>query len=100
MLKINNEYKPVITVENDEVFRNGVFSQNISRIIDYIEQNEKDIIIERIIIDDYSTFSVVNEDHLPSVDITKPVVLAEINPGKYNLIDGNHRIVKAHRCIR
>ena len=26
-----------------------------------------------------------------------PIILAEISPGKYNVIDGNHRIEKAYR---
>ena len=32
-----------------------------------------------------------------SVEISKPVILAEISPGRYNLIDGNHRMEKARR---
>ncbi len=39
----------------------------------------------------------INESHLDSVDISKPVILAEIAPGRYNLIDGNHRVEKAFR---
>lgn len=32
-----------------------------------------------------------------STDISKPVILAEISPGQYNLIDGHHRMEKALR---
>jgi len=32
-----------------------------------------------------------------SVDINNPVIIAEIAPFSYNLIDGNHRVVKALR---
>lgn len=32
-----------------------------------------------------------------SVDVTKPVIMAEIAPGHYNLIDGRHRVEKARR---
>jgi len=32
-----------------------------------------------------------------STDISTPVILAEISPGRYNLIDGNHRMEKARR---
>jgi len=31
------------------------------------------------------------------VEISRPIILAEIAPGRYNLIDGNHRLEKAHR---
>jgi ParB-like chromosome segregation protein Spo0J len=34
---------------------------------------------------------------MDKVQINEPIILAEILPGRFNLIDGNHRIVKAHR---
>ena len=34
---------------------------------------------------------------MKSVEISEPVILAEISPGQYNLIDGNHRMEKARR---
>ncbi|MBD3336820.1 MAG: hypothetical protein GF355_15010 [Candidatus Eisenbacteria bacterium] len=42
-------------------------------------------------------FSTLNESHIDSVDVTKPIVLAEISPGNYNLIDGHHRLARARR---
>jgi hypothetical protein len=30
-------------------------------------------------------------------DLTRPVTLAEVAPGRYNLIDGHHRVAKARR---
>jgi len=32
------------------------------------------------------------------VGISRPVILAEISPGCYNLIDGNHRMEKARKA--
>lgn len=32
-----------------------------------------------------------------AADLTRPVILAEIAPGRYNLIDGHHRVAKARR---
>jgi hypothetical protein len=32
-----------------------------------------------------------------SVNVLEPVILAEIAPGRYNLIDGHNRVEKAHR---
>jgi hypothetical protein len=40
---------------------------------------------------------VVNEEHLPTVDVTKSVLQAEIRPSKFEIIDGHHRITKAYR---
>lgn len=31
------------------------------------------------------------------VEISRPIILAEIAPCRYNVIDGNHRLQKAHR---
>ena len=42
-------------------------------------------------------FSSINESHLDSVDVSQPIIIAEISPGHYNLIDGNHRMEKARR---
>lgn len=32
-----------------------------------------------------------------AADLNRPVILAEIAPGRYNLIDGHHRVAKARR---
>ena len=45
----------------------------------------------------YKSFSSIDESHVDSVDISLPVLLAKISPGRYNLIDGNHRMEKARR---
>ncbi len=39
----------------------------------------------------------VNEEHMPNVRLGNPVILAEICDGRFNIIDGNHRMTKAHR---
>ena len=35
--------------------------------------------------------------HVEAADLARPVLLAEISPGSFNLIDGHHRIEKARR---
>ena len=35
--------------------------------------------------------------HLPTVDVSKPVIQAEIRPGMFSIIDGNHRMEQAYR---
>lgn len=39
----------------------------------------------------------VNEEHLPTVDVAKPIIQAEIRPGRFEIIDGNHRLERAYR---
>ena len=41
--------------------------------------------------------SKLNEGYINNTDITIPIILAEISPGRYNVIDGNHRLEKAYR---
>jgi len=37
------------------------------------------------------------EEHIDTVDLVKPVVIAEIASQRYNVIDGHHRMEKARR---
>jgi hypothetical protein len=96
-LKIDNAYTPCPVADGDELFPNGIFEFNITKMIEYI-QNNPDIVTEEVDVDNFfKGFSSINESHVNSVDISNPVILAEIAPGRYNLIDGNHRMEKARR---
>lgn len=100
-LKIVKNYEPCLAFENEEIFRNGIFHFNISRIIDHISSGKLNVEREEIDIGDwYRTHNFhgsINEGHLPLVDVTKPVIQAEIRPERYEIIDGNHRLEKAYR---
>jgi len=47
-------------------------------------------------IPDYGS-SGLNQANVRSADLCRPVLLAEISPGRYNLIDGHHCAAKARR---
>ena len=97
-LVLDNNFKPWPSVEGDELFPNGIFVFNISRMLCYIHDNPDLFIPEVIAVKDFCSRSAqINEEHLDSVDVSKPVILAEIAPDRYNLIDGHHRVVKADR---
>jgi hypothetical protein len=67
-------------------------------MIDYLRQHPDEIAPEMISVKAHrSPFSVLNEEHIDATDFTVPIILAEIRPGIYNVIDGNHRIEKAYR---
>ena len=67
-------------------------------MLDYIQRRLQDFNPENVCVKDFSKeFSSINENHMESVEISEPVILAEISPGQYNLIDGNHRVEKARR---
>jgi hypothetical protein len=65
---------------------------------EYIQKNPDSIPFEEVAVSDFfAGFSSINEPHVDSVWVSKPVILAEMSPGRYNLIDGNHRMEKARR---
>ncbi len=97
MLKIDPDFIPCPAEEGDELFPNGIFVFNVTRMIEYIQESDE-VILEEVMINDINHhFSSINESHLDTVDISRPIILAEIAPGRYNLIDGHHRLEKARR---
>lgn len=97
-LKVDKNFNPCPIATGDELFPNGIFVFNITKILEYIKNKPNDIILEEIMVRDYcSGFSSINESQMDSVKISRPVILAEISPKKYNLIDGHHRMEKARR---
>ena len=97
-LRINKNFTPCPAATRDELFRNGFFVFNITRMIEYIQNNPDSFFREDVAVSDFfSGFSSINESHIDSVELSMPVIIAEISPGQYNLIDGNHRMEKARR---
>lgn len=107
-LKKDNTYDPFPMVDGNEVFRNGIFRINITKILEHIEcgilkpfhhadgKETVEINVQEWY-QSHSWHASINEDHLPSADIAKPVIQVEFNPEMYKLIDENHRIELAYR---
>jgi len=99
LLKADKNFIPPQVDEDDEYFPNGIFEFNITKLQKYIDDNPgtfKPVPVE--VHDAQTYFSIINESHLLNVDISKPVILAEIAPDKYNLIDGHHRMARAYKA--
>ena len=97
-LKADDNFTPCPIHEGDELYPNGIFVFNITKMIEYLNKNSNEVdLVEADVRDFPKCFSSINESHVDSVDISRPVILAEIAPGHYNLIDGNHRMEKARR---
>ncbi len=98
-LKLLDDYVPCIAMEGEEIYPNGIFQFNISRILEHIANGNLSPEFEELEVRKWrpSLSGVINEAHLPSVDCSHTVILAEISPGRYNIIDGHHRIEKALR---
>lgn len=98
---LNKDYRLCPAKENDEVFRNGIFQFNISKILEDIQSGELVVVKENIDIKEWFRWhghsASLNENHLPTVEINSTIIQAEIRPGIFSIIDGNHRIEKAFR---
>jgi hypothetical protein len=97
-LKANEKFTPCPINKGDELFPNGIFVFNITKMLEYIEKNSNEVELVDVDVADFpKCFSSIDESHVDSVDVSQPVILAEISPGHYNLVDGNHRMEKARR---
>ncbi len=97
-LKIDGDFTPCPVCPGDELFPNGIFEFNITKIVEYIKSDSESVALEEVAVKDFhAAFSSINESHVESVEVSKPVILAEISPERYNLIDGHHRMEKARR---
>ena len=98
LLSIDNDFEPVSAEEGDELFPNGIFLFNITKMIAYIEKHPNEFKPEMVSVEDYrSSFASLDEDRIETTDYTRSIILAEIRPGVFNVIDGNHRLEKAYR---
>jgi len=88
-LKLDNKFEPLPTRDGDEIFRNGYFKFNITRIMEDIVAGKLEVTEEPINVSSWSRLhssNSVNENHLSSVDINKTVLQAEIRAGAYNMM--------------
>jgi hypothetical protein len=56
-------------------------------------------IVELSEIPDYGSSDRLDDAAIQAADLSWPVVLAEIAPARFNLIDGHHRVAKARRML-
>lgn len=98
MLRVDEDFTPCPVDDGDELFPNGIFVFNVTRMLEWIDRNQGEVLTEDVAVgESFGDFSSITESHMDSVELGQPVVLAEISPGRYNLIDGHHRMEKARR---
>jgi hypothetical protein len=97
-LKANDDFAPCPVNDGDELYPNGIFIFNITKMIDFLKANPTAIENVEVEVSDFPIWiSSINKSHVDSVDVSLPVIIAEISPGIFHLIDGNHRMEKARR---
>ncbi len=98
-LKKNKNFSPCNIEDNDELFPNGIFEFNISKMIDHIQDRKNEFPIGQIFVAEHQNFvsEHLDESTVNNADLNRPLLVAEISPGRYNVLDGHHRIEKAKR---
>lgn len=98
-LKFNKKFQPVSSGIGDEMYLNGIFEFNITKLSEFINKNQDQFLIEMVEVNKIRIFPIDSPDDLiiNSANLLNPIILAEISPYKFVVIDGNHRLEKAYR---
>jgi hypothetical protein len=98
-LKLNKAFAPLPRRDDDEFYPNGIFEFNVTRILAFIEENHEKFPVEMVSVDSLYHYSPdhLDEETIKSANLKNPILLAEISPGRFNVIDGNHRVERAKR---
>jgi hypothetical protein len=98
-LRRGKRFTPCKVAVNDEYYANGIFEFNISRILEFLDADSARYPVERLAVASIPEYggAPLDEATVCKADLSRPVLLAEISPGRFNLIDGNHRMAKARR---
>lgn len=97
--KLNKNFDPLPADEGDEMFANGIFEFNVTKMMAFINANPETFPVEQVDVESLSPLPPgnMNEETVQTADLSIPIVLAEISPSRFNVIDGNHRLEKARR---
>jgi len=98
-LQLDPCFRPCEPQEGEEIYPNGIFEFNITGLLAYIGAAGR-FRAELVALGDIphcGDGGGLSEPAIVAADLLRPVILAEIAPGRYNLIDGHHRVAKARR---
>jgi hypothetical protein len=100
-LKRDKNFQSCPAESGDEYYQNGIFEFNITRLLAFIDTCAERFPIELVPVAEFPNCgdSHLDEETVRTADLSRPILLAEIAPGLYNVIDGNHRLARA-RCDR
>ena len=101
-LRRDAQFQPCTAQPGDELYPNGIFEFNISRLISFISAHPERFpteIVKLSEVPDYGSSDRLDDAAIQAADLSRPVLLAEIAPARFNLIDGHHRVAKARRML-
>jgi hypothetical protein len=91
-------FVPCPVDDGDELFPNGIFVFNVTRILEHVARHPAEVALVQVSVRSFPRWERPLVDaHVEAADLARPVLLAEIAPGSFNLIDGHHRLEKARR---
>jgi hypothetical protein len=99
-LRLDKAFQPCSAEPGDEMYPNGIFEFNITRLLAFVQEHVDRFHVERVELSEFPDFGNsphLNEEAVRLADVSHPILLAEIAPGRYSVIDGNHRLAKARR---
>ena len=102
-LKVSKKFRPCPVEEGDELYQNGIFVFNVAKMLEFINDKPNEVVLDNVDVESVRTGfpkDHLDESTIENADISKPIILAEIRPGGFNVIDGNHRLEKAYRLGR
>jgi len=100
ILRLDRGFQPCSAEPGEELYPNGIFEFNITRLLAFIHAHTERFpteFVELIDIPDCGGSGGLDEAAIDTADLSRPILLAEIAPERYNVIDGNHRVAKARR---
>jgi hypothetical protein len=98
-LRRDRQFAPCAIENEHEFFANGIFEFNITRILEFLDADSVRYPVNSISVSSVPDLDGgrLHEATVRSADLYRPVLLAEISPDRFNLIDGHHRIARARR---
>jgi hypothetical protein len=98
VMQADSTFVPCPVEDGDELFPNGIFVFNVTRILEHVARHPAEVALEPVSVRSFPRWDRPLADaHVEAADLARPVLLAEIAPGRFNLIDGHHRLEKARR---
>ncbi len=98
-LKLSRRFTPIEVEPGDECFPNGIFVFNITKMSAFINAHPGKFPVEWVDLREIPSITRNGKDKaaIERADLSKPAILAEISPNRFNLIDGHHRLARARR---
>jgi len=97
-LKADKKFQPCEVDDDDELYSNGIFVFNITKLLAHLKTNPEGFpVVDVAVVTLGFTSSNLDETTVQGANLQTPILLAEIAPGKFNVVDGNHRVEKARR---